>query len=56
MLAAVLTLIVHGQTHGGIVQGAGQALFEHYFVDHNSGQPVTGSLMDYGFRGQLIFP
>ncbi|MEK9849857.1 MAG: molybdopterin cofactor-binding domain-containing protein, partial [Candidatus Puniceispirillum sp.] len=30
-------LIVHGQTHGGIVQGAGQALFEHCFVDHRSG-------------------
>jgi carbon-monoxide dehydrogenase large subunit len=25
-------LIVHGQTHGGIVQGAGQALFDHWPV------------------------
>jgi carbon-monoxide dehydrogenase large subunit len=49
-------LIVHGQTHGGIVQGAGQALFEHCFVDHNSGQPVTGSLMDYGISRASDFP
>ena len=49
-------LIVHGQTHGGIVQGAGQALFEHCFVDHNSGQPVTGSLMDYGISRAADFP
>jgi len=41
-------LIVHGQTHGGIAQGVGQALWEQCFVDPHSGQPLMGSLMDYG--------
>jgi carbon-monoxide dehydrogenase large subunit len=41
-------LIVHGQTHGAIVQGVGQALWEQFYVDPDSGQPFTGSLMDYG--------
>lgn len=42
---AVNPLILHGQTHGGIAQGAGQALMEQ--VVHENGQPVTGSFMDY---------
>jgi carbon-monoxide dehydrogenase large subunit len=41
-------LIVHGQTHGAIVQGVGQALWEHIVLDPGSGQPLTGSFMDYG--------
>jgi carbon-monoxide dehydrogenase large subunit len=41
-------LIVHGQTHGGIAQGVGQALWEAVFIDPVSGQPLSGSLMDYG--------
>ena len=41
-------LIVHGQTHGGIAQGVGQALWEQCYVDPDSGQPLTGSFMDYG--------
>jgi aerobic carbon-monoxide dehydrogenase large subunit len=41
-------LIVHGQTHGAIVQGVGQALCEQVYLDPASGQPLTGSLMDYG--------
>jgi carbon-monoxide dehydrogenase large subunit len=41
-------LIVHGQTHGGIAQGVGQALWEQCFIDETSGQPLTGSFMDYG--------
>ena len=49
-------LIVHGQTHGGIVQGAGQALFEHCAVDTSSGQPIAGSLMDYGIARADDFP
>jgi len=49
-------LIVHGQTHGGIVQGAGQALFEHCFVDYNSGQPLAGSFMDYAISRAADFP
>jgi carbon-monoxide dehydrogenase large subunit len=41
-------LIVHGQTHGGIAQGVGQALWEGCQMDPESGQPLVGSLMDYG--------
>jgi carbon-monoxide dehydrogenase large subunit len=41
-------LIVHGQTHGGIAQGVGQAMWELCHIDPASGQPIAGSLMDYG--------
>jgi carbon-monoxide dehydrogenase large subunit len=40
-------LILHGQVHGGIVQGAGQALSECVAHEPSSGQVVTGSFMDY---------
>jgi aerobic carbon-monoxide dehydrogenase large subunit len=40
-------LIVHGQTHGAIAQGIGQAMSEQIFLDSDTGQPLTGSLMDY---------
>ncbi len=41
-------LIVHGQTHGGIAQGVGQALWESFTIDPESGQPLAGSFTDYG--------
>ncbi len=40
-------LIVHGQTHGGIAQGVGQAMWELCALDSSSGQPVAASFMDY---------
>jgi len=40
-------LIVHGQTHGGLVQGVGEAMWEQCALDPQSGQPLCGSLMDY---------
>jgi carbon-monoxide dehydrogenase large subunit len=39
-------LLLHGQVHGGIAQGAGQALMEDIHFD-SSGQLVTASFMDY---------
>jgi carbon-monoxide dehydrogenase large subunit len=39
--------IVEGQIHGGMAQGAGQALWEQVRYDAGSGQLVSGSLMDY---------
>lgn len=39
-------LIVAGQVHGGIAQGAGQALLEHA-VYESDGQFLTGSYLDY---------
>ena len=44
---AVNPLIIHGQVHGGIAQGVGQALLEHAHYDPESGQLLAGSLMDY---------
>ena len=40
-------MIVEGQIHGGVAQGAGQALWEQAIYDPASGQLLTGSLMDY---------
>jgi carbon-monoxide dehydrogenase large subunit len=48
-------LIVHGQTHGAVVQGVGQALWEQFVVD-DAGQPLTGSLMDYGMPRAHLLP
>ncbi|MGI6853935.1 xanthine dehydrogenase family protein molybdopterin-binding subunit [Mesorhizobium sp. 1B3] len=39
-------MIVEGQIHGGLAQGVGQAIFESCAFDE-SGQPLTGSFMDY---------
>jgi len=36
-----------GQVHGGVAQGIGQALFEHVLFDAETGQILSGSLMDY---------
>jgi aerobic carbon-monoxide dehydrogenase large subunit len=44
---AINPLIVDGQTHGAIAQGVGQAMSEQIYLDPDSGQPLTGSLMDY---------
>jgi carbon-monoxide dehydrogenase large subunit len=44
---AVNPLILHGQTHGGIAQGVGQALWELCAYDPDSGQLLSGTLMDY---------
>jgi carbon-monoxide dehydrogenase large subunit len=41
-------LIVHGQTHGAIAQGIGQAMWERCYIEPDSGQPLIGSFMDYG--------
>ncbi len=39
-------LLVTGQSHGGVMQGIGQALFEHV-VYNDDGQLITGSFTDY---------
>jgi carbon-monoxide dehydrogenase large subunit len=40
-------LLCEGQIHGGIVQGAGQALMENMLYDQTTGQLLTGSFQDY---------
>src|SRR5579859_1223927 len=44
---AVNPMIVHGQVHGGIVQGVGQAIMENAYYDPDSAQLLAGSFMDY---------
>ncbi|HEY3917576.1 MAG TPA: xanthine dehydrogenase family protein molybdopterin-binding subunit [Stellaceae bacterium] len=48
-------LIVEGQIHGGIVQGAGQILIEDARYDE-SGQLLSGSFMDYAMPRADDFP
>jgi carbon-monoxide dehydrogenase large subunit len=40
-------MIVRGQVQGGVAQGFGQAVLEHTVYDAESGQLISGSLMDY---------
>lgn len=40
-------LILHGQAHGGIAQGIGQALFEHMQFEPQTARLVSGSFMEY---------
>jgi aerobic carbon-monoxide dehydrogenase large subunit len=40
-------LLATGQIHGGVVQGIGQALYEEVRYDGETGQLLTGSLLDY---------
>jgi carbon-monoxide dehydrogenase large subunit len=53
---AVNPMIIHGQTHGGIAQGVGQALLEHCFYDQESGQQLAGSFMDYAMPRADMLP
>ena len=52
---AINPMIVDGQTHGGLVQGVGQAMWEQCVFDP-SGQPLSGSFMDYGMPRADHFP
>ncbi len=40
-------MLTEGQVQGGVAQGIGQALLEHTVYDPQSGQLLSGSLMDY---------
>jgi len=44
---AVNPLVLHGQAHGAIAQGLGQALLEEIVYEPEGAQLVTGSFMDY---------
>ena len=45
---AINPMILEGQAHGGIVQGVGQALWEHCVYEPSSGQNLSASFVDYG--------
>jgi aerobic carbon-monoxide dehydrogenase large subunit len=53
---AINPLIVHGQTHGGIAQGVGQALLENSHYDPATGQLLAASFMDYALPRAGDFP
>src|SRR5262249_37374628 len=40
-------LLTRGQVQGGVAQGIGQAMLEHTVYDADSGQLLSGSLLDY---------
>ena len=40
-------MLTSGQVQGGLAQGIGQAMLEHTVYDADSGQLLSGSLMDY---------
>ena len=44
---AVNPMIVHGQMHGAVAQGIGQALIERCAYDPATGQLLSGSFLDY---------
>ncbi len=41
-------MLVEAQLQGGVVHGLGQAFSEHLVYDHDSGQVLSGSFLDYG--------
>jgi len=53
---ALNPMILHGQTHGGIAQGVGQALLEQCYFDPDSGQNLSASLMDYALPRATDLP
>jgi carbon-monoxide dehydrogenase large subunit len=53
---ALNPMILHGQTHGGIAQGVGQALLEECSYDPETGQNRSGSFMDYAMPRADNFP
>jgi len=54
---AVNPMILHGQTHGGIAQGVGQALWEACAYDTASGQLLSSTMMDYAMpRADMLPP
>jgi len=53
---AVNPMILHGQTHGGIAQGVGQALWEACVYEPTTGQLLSSTLMDYALPRADMLP
>ena len=53
---AVNPMILHGQTHGGIAQGVGQALWESCAYDPETGQLLSATMMDYAMPRADMLP
>ena len=48
-------MLLEGQIHGGVAQGAAQALLEEVIYD-TDGNPTTSNLADYGFISAAELP
>ena len=53
---AINPMILHGQTHGGIAQGVGQALLEGAITIPRAGKLLAASFMDYAMPRAGTFP
>ena len=53
---AINPLILHGQTHGGIAQGLGQALMERCWYSREDAHALSASMMDYAMPRADHFP
>jgi aerobic carbon-monoxide dehydrogenase large subunit len=53
---AINPMLVHGQTHGGIAQGVGQALWERCHYDAGTGQMLSATLMEYAIPRADMLP
>jgi carbon-monoxide dehydrogenase large subunit len=53
---AINPLILHGQSHGAIVQGVGQAMWENCHYEPASGQALAASFMDYAMPRARLLP
>ena len=53
---AVNPMILHGQAHGAVAQGLGQALCEEILIDRDTGQPLTATFMDYAMPRASTVP
>jgi carbon-monoxide dehydrogenase large subunit len=49
-------MLTIGQVHGGLAQGIGQAMLEHTVYDPDTGQLLSGSLMDYALPKAADLP
>lgn len=48
--------LVEGQLHGGLMQGFGQVMGEHIAYDHDTGQLLSGTFMDYFMPRASLLP
>ncbi|MCC7217312.1 MAG: xanthine dehydrogenase family protein molybdopterin-binding subunit [Burkholderiales bacterium] len=49
-------MVVAGQLEGGALQGIGQALAEQVVFDRETGQPLTGTFLDYALPRATMAP
>jgi aerobic carbon-monoxide dehydrogenase large subunit len=53
---AINPLLIHGQTHGGIAQGVGEALWERCVYERETGQLQSATFMDYAMPRADMLP